>query len=390
MNLTRRRFGCSLCTLAALVAAGRVAADGSDAELLPPGYRPAPSTDEKGLWAMMDRAEAELKQSRFIIRDPATNAYLREVSCRLAQPYCPDLRIYLVRTAQFNASMAPNGMMQVWTGLLLRCTDEAQFAAVVGHEMGHYLRQHSVRMLRDARNKSALSTFVNIGLSVAGLGPVGQVSDLALTASMFSFSRDQEREADAVGLQLMTRAGYEPIAAAQVWEQLLAELNASGPQRSQQVFFATHPDTEERMRTLRAAAERLESKGQERGRERYLSSLSGLRSRLVADELALRQYARSEVVFERLLAQVPDDGTLWYAKGEVYRLRAGPGDYERALAAYDRAARTGSAPPDTWRSIMLVQLKLGGNQQAQAAFEEYVKRRPDANDLEGLRMLMPK
>ena len=256
--------------------------------------------------------------------------------------------------------------------------------------MGHYLRQHSVRMLRDARNKSALSTFVNIGLSVAGLGPVGQVSDLALTASMFSFSRDQEREADAVGLQLMTRAGYEPIAAAQVWEQLLAELNASGPQRSQQVFFATHPDTEERMRTLRAAAERLESKGQERGRERYLSSLSGLRSRLVADELALRQYARSEVVFERLLAQVPDDGTLWYAKGEVYRLRAGPGDYERALAAYDRAARTGSAPPDTWRSIMLVQLKLGGNQQAQAAFEEYVKRRPDANDLEGLRMLMPK
>ena len=339
---------------------------------------------------MMDRAEADLRQSRFVIRDAGINAYLREVTCRLAEPYCPDVRIYLVRTAQFNASMAPNGMMQVWTGLLLRCTDEAQFAAVVGHEMGHYLRQHSVMRMRDVRNKSALSAFLNIGLGVAGLGAVAPVSDLALSASAFSFNRDQEREADAIGLQLMTKAGYEPVAASQVWQQLLTELRASGPQRTQQIFFATHPDTEERMRTLQAAAEKLEASGQERGRERYLESLAGLRGQLVTDELALRQYARTEVVFDRLLAQVPDDGMLWFGKGEVYRLRAGPGDLERAVAAYDKATATSNPPPETWRSIMLVQLKTGGNEQARAAFDEYLKRSPQASDVEGLRMLMPR
>ena len=55
----------------------------------------------------------------------------------------------LVRTPYFNASMAPNGMMQVWSGLLLRVDNEAQLAAVLGHEIGHYLARHSVERLRD-------------------------------------------------------------------------------------------------------------------------------------------------------------------------------------------------------------------------------------------------
>ena len=58
---------------------------------------------------------------------------------------------------QFNAMMAPNGMMLVWSGLLLRVENEAQLAAILGHELGHYLERHSVEQLRAAKDRAVLA-----------------------------------------------------------------------------------------------------------------------------------------------------------------------------------------------------------------------------------------
>jgi predicted Zn-dependent protease len=390
VSVTRRRFGCACCGLAAALFAGRLAAQvpASGRGFVAPGYRPAPASDERGLWSLMDRVEGELKLSRFVVRDPALNEYVRSIVCRLAKDHCPDVRAYVVRTAQFNASMAPNGMMEVWTGLLLRCGDEAQLAAILGHELGHYLRRHTVERWRDARDKSDFGTFLGLGLAVAGLGAIGQLAQLALVASTFGFSRDQEREADEVGLELMTKAGYAPVAAAEVWEQLIAEYKAGTAERSRQLLFATHPDPEERMGTLREAAAKVGGDSGDRGHERYLAKLSGVRAQLIGDELALRQYGRSELVFERLLARWPDDGQLWFAKGEVYRLRGEDGDGARALAAYARALETKNAPPETLRGTMLVELKAGARDRAQAAFAAYLRAKPGAADADALKMLL--
>jgi predicted Zn-dependent protease len=389
MSVTRREFSCGLCGLAALAYAGQLPGQsGSGSPFLVPGYRPASGTDEQGIWSMMDREERELKTSRFVIRDAELNRYVRDIVCRLGKDYCPDIRGYIVRTPYFNASMAPNGMMQVWTGLLLRCNDEAQLSAILGHEMGHYVRQHSIQRFRDARDKASLGTFLGMGLAIAGAGSAGQLANMALLASMFAYSRDQEREADQVGLELMTKAGYAPKAAPEVWEQLIAESRAGTATRSSGFLFATHPEPEERMGTLREMAATLDTGTAERGHERYLQKLGAIRQRMVADELALRQYGRSDVVFERLLAQSPDDGLLWYAKGEVSRLRGGEEDVALARAAYDKALATGGAPPEVHRSIMLVELKAGARERAQSAFDAYVKLRPDASDAEMLRSLL--
>ena len=389
MNPSRRSFGCALCGLAFLAATRQVAAqvDGRGSFLVP-GYRPSPDSDEKGLWDLMRRAERQLKRSRFVVRDATLNAYLNEITCRLGQKHCPDLRLYVLRTPHFNASMAPNGMMQVWTGLLLRCNDEAQLAAIIGHEMGHYLRRHTIDRWRDARDKADVGIFLGLGLAAAGVGWAGDVANLALAASMFAFSRDQEREADEIGLELMRKAGYKTIAAAEVWEQLVAEFEVSTAQRSQNLLFATHPQPEERLATLRKAAEAINGGSGERGYERYRTKLSGVRKQIARDELTLRQYGRSELVFDRLLAQSPADGLLWYAKGEVYRLRNDPDDPARAAAAYAKALQGSGAPPETYRSIMLVELKLGDRGRAQNALDSYLRLRPDAADAGALRMIL--
>jgi predicted Zn-dependent protease len=388
VNPARRRLGCALCAGAFLAAARTTRAPAATKEFVAPGYRPAPNSDEKGLWSLMDHVELELRTSRFVVRNAEINAYLREITCRLARDYCPDVRVYVIRTAQFNASMAPNGMLEVWTGLLLRCSDEAQLAAIIGHELGHYLRRHTLARWRDMRSKADISAFLGLGLAVAGAGPAGIATDMLLLASAFAFSREQEREADEIGLDLMARAGYAPMAASEVWAQLIAEFKAGSAERSKPLFFATHPEPEERMAALRKAAEMRGATTGERARERYLEKLSEVRGRLIGDELALRQYGRTEVVFDRLLAQSPDDGALWFGKGEVYRLRAGQGDTGRARQAYDKALQTATAPPETYRSLMLIELKDGARERAKAAYEEYLAHKPHAADAESLRMLL--
>ena len=87
---------------------------------------------------------------RIATHDLKLHAYVEDIACRLGASHCPDIRVHIVRTPWFNASMAPNGMMQVWSGLLLRADNEAQLAAVLGHEIGHYISRHSVERLRDA------------------------------------------------------------------------------------------------------------------------------------------------------------------------------------------------------------------------------------------------
>jgi hypothetical protein len=129
--------------------------------------RPDLASDEGGLWALMDREEMRLRRSPFAIRDAALRDYIQGIACKLAAEHCPTSGCMRCAPRSSTRSMAPNGMMQVWSGLLLRVENEAQLAAVLGHEIGHYLQRHTLDRLRDAKARSAFATFM------AAFGVVG-------------------------------------------------------------------------------------------------------------------------------------------------------------------------------------------------------------------------
>jgi predicted Zn-dependent protease len=185
----------------------------------------------------MDREEQRLRRSPFALRDPALTGYLQDLVCRLGGEHCADVRVHVVSNPLFNATMAPNGMMQVWSGLLLRMDNEAQLAAVLGHELGHYLERHSLERLRDTRSRAAAAQFIGL------FGVAGMVANLGITASMFAFTRDQESRADRLGMALMQRAGYDGAQAALVWDNLLGEMRVTGGDDagSRNPLLATHP-----------------------------------------------------------------------------------------------------------------------------------------------------
>ena len=175
-----------------------------------PGTTPVAGTDEDELWYAMERAERELQLSPQLVRDKALTDYVRKVACDAAADYCKDLRVYVMDVPQFNASMAPNGTMLVWTGALLRMRDEAELAFVLGHEAGHFRAQHSLRQWRRMKDTSAfLSAFQMIAYG-AGIPDAAMLGELAGYAAIFKYSRDMEREADQPRLRLRGRRGLRP------------------------------------------------------------------------------------------------------------------------------------------------------------------------------------
>jgi predicted Zn-dependent protease len=368
-------WGCAQC--AALAAGGVAAQSGA----LPQGWtaparftRPDAGTDEGGLWALLDREETRLRRSPFRIREAELQNYLNGLAAKLAGEHAPDVRVYALFTPMFNASMAPNGMLQLWSGLLLRMENEAQLAAVVGHEIGHYLQRHTVERLRDFKARSAFGQFLGI------FGIVGLVAQLATLASAFGFSRDQERDADTVGAMLMRRSGYDPREAGKVWANLVEEMQAAGDATgaSGGAMFATHPGASERaaaLQTLTAG-----EAGGFLGEAEYAAALAPIRMRLLEDEVRRNRPAESLVLLTRMLARQPTDPELLLTRAELYRLRAEPQDTDLALADLQAAAQTGREPAATHRALGQIHHARGQRDLARTAYRNYLQRDPAAPD----------
>jgi predicted Zn-dependent protease len=334
--------------------------------------RPDTASDEGGLWALMDREETRLRRSPFALRDPKLRAYVQDIACRLGSAHCPDIRVHLVRTPYFNASMAPNGMMQVWTGLMLRVDNEAQLAAVLGHEIGHYLARHSVERLRDVKSRAAFGQFLGL------LGVVGAIGQLGMLAGMMAYSRDHEREADRIGTILMRESGYEVSQAALVWGNLLLETKARPGGTQESVLFATHPGIEEREATLADLGRA--NPGGEAKQKQWQETIAPYLREWLADEVRRGQHEESIALLTRALTRGVQQSEYLCARGEVYRLRAGEGDLNAALADYKAAAAAGAEPPQTHRGLGLVHRARKELPEARASFRRYLELDPQAPD----------
>jgi Zn-dependent protease with chaperone function len=154
--------------------------------------------------------------------------------------------VNLIQSTQINAFCMPGGKIAFYTGILekLGLTDD-ETAMIMGHEMAHALREH-------ARSRVAKSNATGIGLSIAaqllGLGQLGDVAaNLGTQLLTLKFSREDETEADLVGLELAARSGYQPRASVSLWQKMAANGGGSGAS-----FLSTHPSGPDRIRELEA------------------------------------------------------------------------------------------------------------------------------------------
>ncbi len=345
---------------------------------LVPRARPDIRSDEAGLWLVAAKSEAALQQAPTAISDPGLNRYVRGIACKVAGPYCPDIRVYLVREPGLDARMLPNGALQIGSGLLLRLRDEAQLAAVIGHELGHYVERHSFDKAWRQRVGSDIRAW--LGVLAQGLaGGGGDAADALMPVRDGAFSSSQEIAADSIGLRQMTAAGYAPAAVVDFWHASVAEL---GERQSSIALrlLARHPAPGSRLDRLRTAVAAVAEPHAVRGYVRYQAALAPFRAAFLADEVRLRLPTETLRLFERLRRQQGLDATLAFYWGEVYRLRGWKDDRQLALKFYGEASRLPNAPVALDRSIGLVRRSESDWLAARAAFRRYLAAAPDAAD----------
>lgn len=367
---------------AALVAAGHVGAEEALDHKIPPGYEPEEARDEQGIWMEMLEYEEALKKSPLLVRDVELNIYLRTVTCEVAGEYCPDIRIYLVRNPGFNASMTSTGMMQVWTGLLVRTNSTDELAAVIGHEIAHYTRMHTLERFRSAKAKLAAGSVFDLAMILTTGVSVG-AGQLVAVMSLLAYSRDQEAEADLLGAKLVADAGMDPHAAYRIWNTVIEEEKAAAVKSEDPgIFSRTHPDAENRASELRTWVTKRfgPSDPDAANLDRHVVALNPLYLFLMEDQLDTNRFGRTEDMLKRHLNMGIEPSLVHYFHGEMYRQRDQEGDRERAKDSYLRSIELGSAPPAAYKNLGYLSLKRKDMAEARQHFKKYLEIDPDATD----------
>ncbi|HYW13225.1 MAG TPA: M48 family metallopeptidase [Longimicrobium sp.] len=220
------------------------------------GCAPAVSTQQEvQLGADYSR---QINQQMPMLNDQATVNYVNQIGQQIAQIADPRgirYHFYVVNSDVVNAFALPGGYVYINRGIIERADNVSELAGVLAHEVGHVAERHSIEQLQRAQN-------ANLGLNVLygvllGRNPSGveqagiQVGGSAVFAG---YTRDAEREADAVAVGYLMRAGYSPNGLPSFFQELL-ELQQRQPGRVQQ-WFATHPTTQERVANTQAAIAR--------------------------------------------------------------------------------------------------------------------------------------
>lgn len=361
----------------------------------PAGQTPPVNSVEASIWDLSNKAELDAKRAGQLIPDPALNAYVNAIRCKVAPEYCGDMRVYLMSRPAFNASMAPNGYMEIWSGLLLRAENEAQVAFVIAHEAGHFQEDHSIEAWRNVKSRSNWAMAISIAAGAAGAPSyVGDLIYLGAIASVFGFSRENETQADAIGFKRAVDAGYDPAQGGELWRLLIAESAASEfpdvrRREGRSGIFNTHPvslvrasslDAMSRLAIATQAANANSAKTWTVGRETHRNAIRPFLNVWLRDELRRRDYAQTLELLKRLKLLGTDMGVLTFYEGEVYRLRRRDGDLDRALALYQGASTHADAPADTWRELGDGLSRAGKKQEAIGALQTYLTKAPNASD----------
>lgn len=220
--------------------------------------------------------------------DEQLQGYIEQIGDRVAaESDLPDgeFTFTLLDSEVPNAFALPGGYVYVTRGLLALAETEAEVAGVLGHEIGHVTARHTAQRQTRATGAGLLATLGTIGAAIFGGDVAGQlaqqVAGAGAEAYLASYSRDQEFQADQLGVGYMTAAGYDPQAMASFLEKLDAEATldreiAGGGGDPAESWFASHPRTLDRVQRAVDEAKATAGSDGRIGREDYLTQIDGL------------------------------------------------------------------------------------------------------------------
>ena len=321
------------------------------------------------------------------VQDSRLNDYVSQVGNKMAaashRPHMP-YSFRVVNATYVNAYAFPGGSIAATRGIMLSLENEAELASLLGHELGHVNARHAAEQMSKGQLTQAIVGGISVlaGTQSAALGDLaGQLGQISAGALLASYSRDNEREADALGMTYMVGAGYGSAG----FVGLMEMLNRMSKHKSTTVdlLFATHPMSQERYDTAVQTANTKYKAALKNPlyKERYMDHTADLRAKKDAIEeiqngekmLAERKYDAASGHFRQALKKAPEDyvalcmisisnlAQKQYAVGRQYA--------EMAQAVYPQEAQA-------YHLSGFANIQLKDFEKAYDEFDTYEKRLP--------------
>lgn len=335
------------------------------------------------LTPQMQRRLGEGFYNEIRLRDPAyiddseVTGYVNRVGRRLvsaSQNPSGRFTFFVLRDRQINAFATFGGYVGVNTGLLLAARTESEFAGVLAHEISHVNQQHLARGIMAAKNQS-ISSLASLALMILAVrsGQAGQIAQGASVAieaanvqSQLGYSRDFEREADRVGFQTLSKAGYDPRGMADFFERL--QKSTALYENNAPVYLRTHPLTTERISDMQGRAQG----------SPYRQVRDSLDFYLVRAKLRSLEYAPQDALaeFETQLREkrFAYEAAVWYGMARAHLRLGRLNDAERSLSQARKLA-----PPDSMFDVLAAEIQLAAKDVVGATtiYRDAYKRYPN-------------
>ena len=334
------------------------------------------SEEEQMLWQRAQEEQDAIDGSGLLYQNTEIENYLNQIADKLqTNSISPDIsfQIKVIKDPKLNAFALPNGVIYIHTGILARMENEAQLAALLAHEMTHCTHRHSLKTLRNIKDRTQAKSATIRELAQL-LGITGSI------ASINGYTRELETEADRVGLDLAVKANYDPNEVLKLFELLKQENEIEGVEEP--YFLGTHPKVQQRIENVnRWLAEK--NRGKIKGSKNTIKFQSRM-SRLMLENarLDLRQgkFFIAQSTVKKYLSVNPDDAQAYFLLGEIFRQRGWKNDAAAAINNYEKSISLNPSFAESHKAMGLMHYKDGEKRRAKKYFESCLLLSPNIAD----------
>jgi predicted Zn-dependent protease len=361
-----------------------------EGQVLPAGYE----GEEAQFMAAAGQEVAQVKQQLKRIDDPELQAYVEKVGRSLVpkwvDPQQLNFTFTLVADPTLNAFAMPDGTVVVHSGLVAALENEAQLAAVLGHEIAHATHRHGYKGYKSQESKQkwfglgSMVAGVLVGTqtdsALAGLITTGG-SQLALKAAVNGHGRKLEDEADVVGLYYMVEGGYDYMEAPEVWR--VFGKYSKDQSKVENWFFSDHSTQEARIKNLTKAinADYRASVPRDKlvvGEEAHEKAVARLTQQNAMANMQKKEYASAARALQNAVSRNPTDAQSQYNLGRVLWAQGGVQNAQAALDHYVAAVQADPTMAAPWKDIGILFYEVRDVNRAAQAFEKYLELSPNA------------
>ena len=348
---------------------------------------------EKMIMKQVAEAVQKIESSDLIIKNDSLTNYINSVALKLfgreiIDKYKIDIKI--IRDKDFNAFAFPDGHIYIHSGLLGQMDNEAQLAALIGHESIHVINGHAFKGSKNLEDKANSIALLNILTAGIGGGLIGLAGSITGELSIYGYARDLETEADVFGLDYYIKAGYDPNESTVLFQHLIDQLKAN--KIEEPYYYSTHPKLSSRIEKYKELLNKnyRNVKSDFKNETVFYNNASFIIALSAEMMIAANQPQFAKKSIGRLLDRDSLSANNWYLRAEMQRKLSANAESDSVVSLYSKSISCDSTFAPSLKRLGVIHYKKKDYRKCVEYLEKYFVMVPDDKDRKFLQSYIDK